>query len=97
MVPLPRGGGEKRDMRIIRSDASEAWAVGFQDAGSSMMKGVVELYNNVMYYVMIILVLVLWMMISGVMGEKSPVKNIRMSREGGGEVWGDKRSYVEIM
>lgn len=84
-------------MRIIRSDASEAWAVGFQDAGSSMMKGVVELYNNVMYYVMIILVLVLWMMISGVMGERSPVKYIRMSREGGGEVWGDKSSYVEII
>ena len=33
-----------------------------------MMKGVVELYNNVMYYTAIILVLVVWMMISGLRG-----------------------------
>ena len=73
-------------MRIIRNDASEAWAVGFQDAGSSMMKGVVELYNNVMYYVILILILVLWMMISGVMGERSPVKYLRISNGGEGKV-----------
>lgn len=93
-------------IRRIRNDASEAWAVGFQDAGTSMMKGVVELYNNVMYYVMIILVLVLWIMVSGVMGRRSPVRYIAriMGKEGkgrkgeeGGVRWGDRSSYVEII
>lgn len=81
-------------IRIIRNDAAEAWSVGFQDAGTGMMKGVVELYNNVMYYVMIILVLVLWMLISGVMGRRTV-----MGTRGGGEkkIWGDNSSYVEII
>lgn len=82
-------------IRKISNDAAEAWAVGFQDAGTSMMRGVIELYNNVMYYVIIILLVVVWMMISGILG-KSPLERVKRGEEKN-EIWGDKSSYLEII
>ena len=82
-------------IKRISNDAAEAWAIGFQDSGTSMMRGVIELYNNVMYYVAIILVVVVWMMISGVLG-KSPLER-GMKGEKELKILGDKSSNLEII
>ena len=82
-------------IKRISNDAAEAWGVGFQDAGTSMMRGVIELYNNVMYYVTILLMVVVWMMISGILG-KSPLQR-GMKGEESGVIWGDRSSYLEIV
>ena len=55
---------------MIYNDASEAWGVGFQDAGTSTMNGRIGLYNSVMYYSFIILTGVMWMLLSAVYGEE---------------------------
>lgn len=86
----------------IYNDASEAWAVGFQDAGTSTMNGIVELYNNVMYYVVIILIGVLWMMVSAVVSRRAPLYKGYLKVWGGKEstnkeIRGDNSSVVEIV
>ena len=48
-----------------------------------------------MYYITIILVVVVWMMISGIMG-RSPLQRGREG-EKEGVIWGDKSSYLEII
>ena len=58
-LPGAKGPKSREMLKRISNDAAEAWGVGFQDMGSPMMRGVVELYNNVMYYTAMILVLVI--------------------------------------
>ena len=78
-----QGGGEKKEMRRINNDASEAWGVGFQDAGTSTMNGIIELYNSVMYYSFIILIGVMWMLLSAVYGgEKVLIEGVEVSMAG---------------
>lgn len=93
-------------MRKVFNDASEAWAVGFQDAGTSTMNGIIELYNNVMYYSVIILVSVLWMLVSAVLERKSMLykgyvgvmgKREEGLRDGGMKIGEDKSSIVEVI
>ena len=91
---------------MIYNDASEAWGVGFQDAGTSTMNGIIELYNSVMYYSFIILISVMWMLISAVMGRRSILyrrysgvmgEREKGMRDGGERIWGDKSSIVEVV
>ena len=91
---------------MIYNDASEAWGVGFQDAGTSTMNGIIELYNSVMYYSFIILISVMWMLISAVMGRRSILyrrysgvmgEREKGKRDGGERIWGDKSSIVEVV
>lgn len=92
-------------IRRIYNDASEAWGVGFQDAGTSTMNGIIELYNNVMYYSVIILVSVLWMLVSAILERRSVLYKgyvgIMGKREkgmdGGVKIGEDKSSIVEVV
>ena len=104
--PQRKGEREKEMIRRIYNDASEAWGVGFQDAGTSTMNGIIELYNNVMYYSVIILVGVLWMLVSAVLERRSilyrgyvgVMEKIEEGRKDGGvKINGDKSSIVEVI
>jgi len=45
-------------------DAAEPWQLGFQDGGSATFEGIVELHDQIMFYLTVILVGVSWMLIS---------------------------------
>jgi heme/copper-type cytochrome/quinol oxidase subunit 2 len=49
---------------IIKLDAPEAWGIYFQDSATPQMEGLVELHDNIMYYLVIILFAVGWMLLS---------------------------------
>ena len=103
----------QKERRIINkmrtrlySDASEAWAVGFQDAGTSTMNGIIELYNNVMYYAIVIVMAVLWILISAVVERRSILykgyigimgKREKEVKSGGIKINADNSSIVEII
>ena len=45
-------------------DAPRAWGIYFQDSASPQMEGLVELHNNIMFYLIIILFAVSWILLS---------------------------------
>jgi cytochrome c oxidase subunit II len=45
-------------------DAPSAWGIYFQDSATPQMEGLVELHDNIMYYLVIILFAVGWIMVS---------------------------------
>ena len=47
-------------INILISDAPEAWGLFFQDSASPQMEAIVELHNNIMFYLFIILFGVGW-------------------------------------
>jgi cytochrome c oxidase subunit II len=49
---------------IINLDAPSAWGIYFQDSATPQMEGLVELHDNIMYYLVIILFSVGWIMFS---------------------------------
>ena len=49
---------------IIKLDAPEAWGIYFQDSATPQMEGLVELHDNIMYYLVIILFAVGWVLLS---------------------------------
>nr|YP_010194598.1 cytochrome c oxidase subunit 2 [Conidiobolus mycophagus]QZZ81337.1 cytochrome c oxidase subunit 2 [Conidiobolus mycophagus] len=62
---------EKRKKAMIRTiittitnDAAEAWQLGFQDSASPIAEGILNLHNEILYYLLIILVLICWVMTS---------------------------------
>lgn len=44
-------------------DAPEPWQLGFQDAATPMMQGIIDLHNDIFFFAIIILVFVLWMLL----------------------------------
>jgi heme/copper-type cytochrome/quinol oxidase subunit 2 len=48
----------------MKLDAPSAWGIYFQDSATPQMEGLVELHDNIMYYLVIILFSVGWVMIS---------------------------------
>ena len=59
-------------------DAPRAWGLYFQDSASPQMEALVELHNNIMFYLVIILFGVGWILISIVrnyVSSKSPISN----------------------
>jgi hypothetical protein len=57
-------------------DAPRPWGIYFQDSASPQMEGLVELHNNVMFYLLIILFVVTWILLSIIktyFNTKSPV------------------------
>lgn len=59
-------------------DAPRAWGMYFQDSASPQMEALVELHDNIMYYLVIILFGVGWILITLVrhnMKKKSPISN----------------------
>lgn len=57
-------------------DAPSAWGIYFQDSASPQMEGLVELHDNIMYYLVLILFAVSWILFSIVryyVESKSPI------------------------
>ncbi len=49
---------------IINFDAPEAWGIYFQDSATPQMEGLIELHDNIMYYLVLILFAVGWVLFS---------------------------------
>lgn len=46
----------------IHNDSPEPWAIGFQDGVSPGFTGIVELHDNIFFYLVVIAILVFWML-----------------------------------
>jgi len=44
-------------------DAAEPWQLGFQDAASPMMQGIMDLHHDIFFFLILILVFVLWILV----------------------------------
>lgn len=52
---------------IIQNDAPTPWGISFQDGASPVYEGIVELHNQVFFYLLIILIGVFWILISTIL------------------------------
>lgn len=62
----------------INLDAPSAWGIYFQDSATPQMEGLVELHDNIMYYLVVILFAVGWILLSIVrnyVATKSPISH----------------------
>lgn len=62
----------------ISLDAPSAWGIYFQDSATPQMEGLVELHDNIMYYLVIILFAVGWVLLSIIrnyVATKSPISH----------------------
>lgn len=46
----------------VLTDAPEAWQLGFQDPASPVMQGIIDLHHDIVFFMIVILVFVLWML-----------------------------------
>lgn len=63
---------------VINSDAPSAWGIYFQDSATPQMEGLIELHDNIMYYLVIILFSVGWILLSitrNYISNKSPISH----------------------
>jgi hypothetical protein len=66
------------DVNFIECDAPRAWGLYFQDSASPQMEALVELHDNIMYYLVAILLSVGWIqgaIIKNFDNTKSPISN----------------------
>ena len=49
-------------LKFTFMDAAEPWQIGFQDSASPAMTGIVDLHNDVFYYLTVILLGVSWIL-----------------------------------
>jgi cytochrome c oxidase subunit 2 len=49
---------------ILYTDAAQPWQLGFQDSASPVYDGMIALHDNIMFYLVLIIVGVLWIMIT---------------------------------
>lgn len=47
---------------IIKNDTPEPWTIGFQDGVSPGYTGIIELHDNIFFYLVVIAILVFWML-----------------------------------
>jgi heme/copper-type cytochrome/quinol oxidase subunit 2 len=62
----------------INLDAPNAWGIYFQDSATPQFEGLVELHDNIMYYLVIILFGVGWVLLSIIrnyVATKSPISH----------------------
>lgn len=63
---------------IVDLDAPSPWGIYFQDSATPQMEGLVELHDNIMYYLVIILFAVGWILLSIIrnyINTKSPISH----------------------
>nr|YP_009558610.1 cytochrome c oxidase subunit 2 [Capillidium heterosporum]AZZ06713.1 cytochrome c oxidase subunit 2 [Capillidium heterosporum] len=53
-----------RSSSIIINDAPEPWQLGFQDSASPIAEGILKIHNEILFYLIIILVLICWILTS---------------------------------
>ncbi|KAG5222145.1 IQ domain-containing protein [Salix suchowensis] len=51
------------DLFLTICDAAEPWQLGFQDAASPMMQGIMDLHHDILFFLILILVCVLWILV----------------------------------
>jgi cytochrome c oxidase subunit 2 len=51
-------------VKVAYNDAPQPWQIGFQDGGSTSFEGIVELHDQIMFYLIVILLGVGWMLSS---------------------------------
>ena len=67
-----------KNFSIINFDAPSPWGLYFQDSATPQMEGLIELHDNIMYYLVIILFSVGWILLSIVRNyieSKSPISH----------------------
>ena len=47
---------------IVKNDTPEPWTIGFQDGVSPGYTGIIELHDNIFFYLVVIAILVFWML-----------------------------------
>ena len=47
---------------ILNNDASHPWQFGFQDPATGLMENLINLHHDIMYYIILIVILVLWLL-----------------------------------
>ena len=63
---------------FVSCDAPRPWGLYFQDSATPQMEALVELHDNIMFYLVIILFGVAWIMVSIIRNyvyNKSPISN----------------------
>ena len=63
---------------LMNLDAPSAWGIYFQDSATPQMEGLIELHDNIMYYLVVILFAFAWIMISMIrtyISTKSPISH----------------------
>ena len=48
---------------IAPCDAAEPWQLGFQDAATPMMQGIIDLHHDIFFFLILILVFVSWILV----------------------------------
>eukprot|EP00268_Persea_americana_P031123 TRINITY_DN3021_c0_g1_i2.p1 TRINITY_DN3021_c0_g1~~TRINITY_DN3021_c0_g1_i2.p1 ORF type:complete len:255 (+),score=13.94 TRINITY_DN3021_c0_g1_i2:202-966(+) len=48
---------------VAPCDAAEPWQLGFQDAATPMMQGIIDLHHDILFFLILILVFVSWMLV----------------------------------
>ena len=51
-------------LHTLYLDAPSPWGIYFQDSATPQMEGLIELHDNIMYYLVIILFAVGWILLS---------------------------------
>ena len=46
---------------IVYNDAPEAWQIGFQDPATPIMQGIIDLHHDIVFFLVVVSVFVLWM------------------------------------
>ena len=67
----------------ISFDAPSPWGIYFQDSATPQMEGLVELHDNIMYYLVIILFGVGWILTSVIVNyasDKSPIGGVILGK-----------------
>lgn len=60
------------------NDAPEPYQVGFQDSASPIAEGINSIHNEIIYYLVVILVLICWIMTSIIVRFKEGSNKLRM-------------------
>ena len=53
-----------QNLFVLYLDSPAAWGIYFQDSATPQMEGLVELHDNIMYYLVIVLFAVGWILLS---------------------------------
>jgi cytochrome c oxidase subunit 2 len=64
--------GLERCLPKIYCDAAEPWQLGFQDAATPMMQGIIDLHHDIFFFLIIILIFVVWMLVRTLWYFQSP-------------------------
>ncbi len=67
-----------KNILIMNLDAPSSWGMYFQDSATPQMEGLIELHDNIMYYLVIILFSVVWILFSIIrnyVNNKSPISH----------------------